>query len=1334
MATIVDGKMRSGELKDNDQVVVDVEAAGEGIFAKKSEVDTDIERINTALTNKQDKLTFDNTPTAGSSNPVTSDGIKQAIAAGSAPADYDAVKAQVQQNTQNITSINEKIPAQASAQNQLADKAFVNSSIASNTATFRGTYNLVTDLGLTVSATQQQTAAAIATHLASLVPPVVPDNNDYVFVQVPSSDEDPTVINRVDRYKCNVTESGGVTTRAWEYEWSLNNSSFTADQWAAINSGITSGDVEKLNGIETGAQVNIIDTVKVNGTAITPDANKAVDITVPVQSVNTKTGAVVLKGSDIEVSTTDSTKIDVALGNKTDKTTEELHDARNLRDLIRMYTLWEESIAANDRAGGYYTIYFTPTVFGATANCIVREVTVRSSDTQLPTNQDMYAKLIDPDNTSIAMVVSRPVRVVSRNTDYTFVFDTDAVLTYNKQYYLVFYAGAQDGASPMNFPVRLTADLGSVQAIYYGAFTQRRPITKFKFSDTTDKEVKTKADTAYQKPSGGIPDSDLSSGVQTSLGKADTAYQMPSGGVPKTDLSSGVQASLDKADTALQTAPVTSVNTKTGAVVLSASDVGALPSSAASDFAPASLSSEVAGIEAKIPTQASAENQLADKSFVNSSIATNTANFLGTFDYVTDLGFQQPSSSADVSNAAIATALGSLTYSQTPTNNDYVFVQIDYSTTTPADEFRRFKFNGTAWSYEYTLNNSSFTASQWAAINSGITSGDVAKLGALPTAQELAAALLAKYEKPSGGIPKSDLTSDVQTSLGKADSAIQTVKVNGSALTPDENKSVDVTVPVKATTVPVIAGTAAIGDSAKFAAENHVHPAETKVLEYSLPDECFPITYTDNQLPSGQQSRTIASNDGIRFVSGATYVILNDIAGEAAGGYLYGFSYFELNTSTNKMIWNSCDAPIENLKFNGVSPVINTSPVLEKDTVFVRDVQVAKPSDIPVTSVNNKTGAVVLDASDVGAEDVDNKVTSLSAQSTDTQYPSAKCVYDAIQQGGGSDKANSAAIAPEFSSSSTYAVGDVVMHEGLRYKCSTAVSTAGDWNSANWTLEPVQTALGSITPGPDNTKANSTALAPNWRAGNVDTEYPVNYYITYNGNAYVCMAAYTATSSSPTPNNDIYDDTVTPATGHWKLTDMTTPDATLDITSAGGLRVVSADGSVLWQQGYDLKTTSSATQANEAVNKYDFAANATANVSLTLPTPPTGKVGDFVLDVTNPALDTASFTQSAFSDAATYAVGDEVIYDSKIWRCVTAVSTAGAWTGTTNWEEAHPYFSIAGLSSTVEMVVPAGENLSEILTFAPGTRCELYFTLTSFNVNSHPTWKVVRQDVEVVAS
>ena len=49
---------------------------------------------------------------------------------------------------------------------------------------------------------------------------------------------------------------------------------------------------------------------------------------------------------------------------------------------------------------------------------------------------------------------------------------------------------------------------------------------------------------------------------------------------------------------------------------------------------------------------------------------------------------------------------------------------------------------------------------------------------------------------------------------------------------------------------------------------------------------------------------------------------------------------------------------------------------------------------------NYDTAQKILDAINgglAGKEDASNKVTSLTAQSTDTQYPSAKCVYDALQ-------------------------------------------------------------------------------------------------------------------------------------------------------------------------------------------------------------------------------------------------------------------------------------------------------------------------------------------------
>ena len=60
------------------------------------------------------------------------------------------------------------------------------------------------------------------------------------------------------------------------------------------------------------------------------------------------------------------------------------------------------------------------------------------------------------------------------------------------------------------------------------------------------------ADSAYQKPSTGIPSSDMATAVQNSLGLANSAYQLPQTGMPKTDLAQGVQDSLDAADSALQ--------------------------------------------------------------------------------------------------------------------------------------------------------------------------------------------------------------------------------------------------------------------------------------------------------------------------------------------------------------------------------------------------------------------------------------------------------------------------------------------------------------------------------------------------------------------------------------------------------------------------------------------------------------------------------------------------------------------------------------------------------------------------------------------------------------
>ena len=93
-------------------------------------------------------------------------------------------------------------------------------------------------------------------------------------------------------------------------------------------------------------------------------------------------------------------------------------------------------------------------------------------------------------------------------------------------------------------------------------------ITADNLNDIQDEIIQNASDIStkgtYSKPSGGIPSTDMTTAVQTSLGKADTAYQKPSGGIPSTDLASAVQTSIGKADTALQSSDIDSTLTVTG--------------------------------------------------------------------------------------------------------------------------------------------------------------------------------------------------------------------------------------------------------------------------------------------------------------------------------------------------------------------------------------------------------------------------------------------------------------------------------------------------------------------------------------------------------------------------------------------------------------------------------------------------------------------------------------------------------------------------------------------------------------------------------------------------
>ena len=79
-------------------------------------------------------------------------------------------------------------------------------------------------------------------------------------------------------------------------------------------------------------------------------------------------------------------------------------------------------------------------------------------------------------------------------------------------------------------------------------------------------------------------------------------------------------------------------------------------------------------------------------------------------------------------------------------------------------------------------------------------------------------------------------------------------------------------------------------------------------------------------------------------------------------------------------------------------------------------------------------------------EVIDNKVTSITSSSTNEQYPSAAAVW-ALDQ---ALRKILGLNAETFSTTKTYAVGDYVVHNLKLYRCKSAVTTAGAWNSSKW--------------------------------------------------------------------------------------------------------------------------------------------------------------------------------------------------------------------------------------------------------------------------------------------
>ncbi len=138
-----------------------------------------------------------------------------------------------------VQDIDALIPAQATTSNKLADKAFVNSSVQTATANFRGNWETWYSLPADVSGYP-------ADYTGSRTPTV----NDYMVVQDASGYDGSAGVTLSGTWRFKYSGIyADVGVLGWIPEYQVNETPMTAAQLAAINSGITAQLVSQIGDV-----------------------------------------------------------------------------------------------------------------------------------------------------------------------------------------------------------------------------------------------------------------------------------------------------------------------------------------------------------------------------------------------------------------------------------------------------------------------------------------------------------------------------------------------------------------------------------------------------------------------------------------------------------------------------------------------------------------------------------------------------------------------------------------------------------------------------------------------------------------------------------------------------------------------------------------------------------------------------------------------------------------------------------------------------------------------------------------------------------------------------
>lgn len=211
-----------------DGTVVYRVAVGNDIKNRITKNENDIANMESSHTARLSALenTVDNHETRITNNEIN---------IGSLQSDVYSIDSSVSSIDNRLNSVESKIPYEASSSNKLADKQYV--------------MNVVSQMGARYITNAE--GEAFETHASLIAGPWYNEGETTILVK-----NDYAIVNGDETH-------GGTVTRymydgtAWAYQYTINSTVFTQEQLNAMNSGITSANVEKLDGIAAGAEVNV---------------------------------------------------------------------------------------------------------------------------------------------------------------------------------------------------------------------------------------------------------------------------------------------------------------------------------------------------------------------------------------------------------------------------------------------------------------------------------------------------------------------------------------------------------------------------------------------------------------------------------------------------------------------------------------------------------------------------------------------------------------------------------------------------------------------------------------------------------------------------------------------------------------------------------------------------------------------------------------------------------------------------------------------------------------------------------------------------------------------